>query len=287
MTELRIGFIGLGLMGSRLASRLIPVGDLSVYDVDAAKVAAFAGHARTASTITEVAEGADVVSICVQNDAQVTECAEAVLPVMPPGSVLVIHSTVSPQTVKAAGRIASARGVDVVDAGVTVTERDVFREQPFGGDPFVLLMLGGEDAAIERIRPLLDALAVETVRCTTLGSAMALKIINNLVTHVETIVAEEAFRVATLSDVPPEALRTVMERNGVLAASMVKITSRIGEPPADLPEQRIREVMATNGVKDLTLVEELAKEAVTACATARFAKDQYWFATMARGLPSA
>jgi 3-hydroxyisobutyrate dehydrogenase-like beta-hydroxyacid dehydrogenase len=248
---------------------------------------AFAGRATLASTITDIAIDADVVGVCVQNDAQVNDCVAALIPAMKPGSVLMIHSTVSPDTVKAAGALGAAAGIAVIDAPVTVTEYDVYREDPAGVTPFVLVMVGGGDDAVARVKPLLDAVGTETVRCNELGSAMGLKVINNLVTLVGTIVAEEAFRLAAMSGVPAGALQTVMTRNGVLTKSMATITGRIGESAPDDVEQRIRVAQAANGVKDLAMAEELAKGALTSSATATFAKSQYWFSMTSRGLPSA
>lgn len=287
MAPLRIGFIGLGNMGGRLASRLVPVGDLCVYDAADGALQAFEGRAKLASNLGEVAADADVVGVCVQNDAQVMACAPELLSAMKPGSVLMIHSTVSPETVKTVGRLAEGTGVDVLDTPVSVTEYDAYLNEPTGTSPFVLVMVGGNDAAVERVRPLLDAVGTETVRCKGLGSAAGLKVINNLVTLVETIVAEEAFRLAALSAVPAAALEAVMTRNGVLTKSMRTVTMRIGEESVDETEQRMREVQAANGVKDLAMAEELAKAALTSGAVATFAKNQYWFSMTARGLPSA
>lgn len=280
---MQIGFVGLGNMGSRLASRLTTAGDLRVYARREVATAPFRERATVCPTITDIAVGADVVGVCVATDAQVLECVGQLVPVMPPGSVLMIHSTVSPETVRAAGRLAGAAGVAVVDAPVTVTRIASYLDDPHGVDPFVLMMLGGEPEAIERVLPCLDACCTETVRCSTLGSAMSLKIINNLVTHVETVVAEEAFRIAVRSSIPVEALETVLARNGVLTPVMKRITDRIGEPAPDPAEERVRAIHASNGVKDLLLAEQLAADAQTSSATATFARNQFWFAATAAG----
>jgi 3-hydroxyisobutyrate dehydrogenase len=269
---LKIGFVGLGRMGGRLASRLTEVGELTVYDASERAMAPFTGRAALGSSIADAGIDTDVVGICVRTGPQVNECVDALLPVMKRGSVLMIHSTVSPEVVKTAAKRGEAYEVDVIDAPVTVTRYD-------GADaPFVFVMIGGEPHVGARTRPLLDAYATDTIHVGPLGSGMSLKIINNLVSLVEITVAEEAFRLAGLTAVPAEALKTVMGRNGALTPTMMAIASRAGQPPADRETMAQREVQASNGVKDLALAEELAKSVDTASATATFAKTQYWFA---------
>src|SRR3546814_14378755 len=70
----------------------------------------FEGKATLASTIAEVGENCDVVGICVQNDEQVLQCVEPLLPAMNPGSVLLIHSTIRPAPSQAIAPRACERG---------------------------------------------------------------------------------------------------------------------------------------------------------------------------------
>ena len=266
-------------MGGRLAARLAGVGELTVFDTSQRAMKPFSGRASLGSNIAEAGTDADVVGVCVRTDAQVGDCVDALLPVMKRGSVLMIHSTVSPDSVKAAARRAEAYAITVIDAPVTVTRYD-------GADaPFVCMMIGGGHAADERTKPLLEACATDVVHVGPLGSAMSLKIINNLVSLVQIIVAEEAFRLAALTGVPADALQAVMKSNGALTPTMMAIASRAGQPPADEHTAALRSVQASNGVKDLALAEALAKSVDTASASATFAKSQYWFSYTAN-LPS-
>ncbi len=269
---MKIGFAGLGNMGGRLASRLVDVGELTVYDVDEPSREAFRGRAHVANGIAEVGAGADVVGVCVRTGEQVRMCADALLPVMPEGTMLMIHSTISPDLVLALAKEGAARGVDVIDAPVTVTRYGV----PDG--PFVCTMIGADESDTERVRPLLDAYATDAVHVGRLGAGMSLKIINNLVTLVQITVAEEAFRLAALAGVPAEALTRVTTQNGALTPTMKVIAARAGAPPADRETYNAREVQARNGVKDLALAEALAHSLDTPSAAATFAKGQYYHA---------
>jgi 3-hydroxyisobutyrate dehydrogenase-like beta-hydroxyacid dehydrogenase len=276
----KIGFAGLGNMGARLASRLAGVGDLTVYDACEPSREAFRGRARVAGSIAEAGAGADVVGVCVRTGEQVRTCVDALLPVMPEGSMLMIHSTISPGLVLTLAQEGAARGVEVIDAPVTVTRYGV----PDG--PFVCTMIGAEESATERVRPLLDAYATEAVHVGRLGAGMSLKIINNLVSLVQITVAEEAFRLAALAGVPAEALIQVTTQNGALTPTMKVIAARAGAAPADRETGNAREVQARNGVKDLALAEALARSLDTPSAAATFAKGQYYHAYTAN-LPEA
>jgi 3-hydroxyisobutyrate dehydrogenase/2-hydroxy-3-oxopropionate reductase len=165
----------------------------------------------------------------------------------------------------------------VVEAGVTVTRYDE------ADAPFVFTLTGGDVETVESVRALLDAYSTHSVHVGDLGSGMSLKIINNLVSLVQIIVAEEAFRLAAMTSVPAEILVDVMKRNGALTPVMETIARRTGEAPPERSVQMNREVQASNGIKDLALAEQLAKSVNTASSAATFAKSQYWFSMTAHG----
>ncbi|MGH3247505.1 MAG: NAD(P)-dependent oxidoreductase [Trebonia sp.] len=269
---MKIGFVGLGNMGGRLASRLVGVGDLTVYDAYEPSAEKFRDRARVATSVAEVGTDAVAVGVCVRTGDQVSECADALLPAMPRDSVLMVHSTVSPDLIRALAKEGTIHGVDVLDAPVTVTR--------YGNaeGPFVCTMIGADERATEHLRPLLDAYATDIVHAGRLGAGMSLKIINNLVSLVQLTVAEEAFRLAALGGVPAEALSQVMTQNGALTPTMKVIAARAGASPADRATLTAREVQARNGLKDLALAEALARSLDTPSAAATFAKGQYWHA---------
>src|ERR1700735_3703263 len=140
-------------MGGRLAARVAGVGAVAGVDTSRRAMESFSGRAALASSMAEVGTDADVVGVCVRTDAQVGDCVDALLPVMKRGSVLMIHSTVSPDTVKAAAKRAEPYAITVIDAPVTVPR------SARADAPFVCMMIGGGDAADERTKPLLAACA--------------------------------------------------------------------------------------------------------------------------------
>ena len=210
----KIGFIGLGSMGGDQARELakLPL-DLTVYDVFPDALAKFEGRAKLAASIAEVGEDADAVGICVRDDTQVLECVDALLPVMKRGASLLIHSTIKPKTAQQIAERAATVGVDVIDAPVTRTEMTK-------NGPFVFCMTGGDEAVAARVQIVLDAFSTNTMHIGPLGSAMALKICNNLISWCGIMLGVEVANVAEASGVPMDKLLTVMKRNGNLTPPM-------------------------------------------------------------------
>lgn len=250
----RIGFVGLGSMGGRQARELAKLDvPLSVFDVSAPAMAAFEGKATLAGSIADVGRDADVVGLCVQDDAQVDSCVDQLLPVMKAGAVLLIHSTVRPATVTAAAARAAERGVQVLEAPVSRTD--------MGDDgPFVFCMTGGDAAVAARVQGVLDAFSTDTMHVGPLGSAMALKICNNLASWSAIMIGLEAVDLADAAGVPIDKLLTVMKRNGVLtppAQSFVAFRNDRG----DDERRALMAVQAGIGEKDLRLAAALAADA--------------------------
>lgn len=247
----KVGFIGLGSMGGDQARELarLPC-ELTVYDIHPPSLRNFAGLARLAGSMAEVGEDADIVGICVRNDTQVLECADALLPVMKPGSILMIHSTIEPKTARDIHERAAALGIAAIDAPVSRTER------PSQG-PFVFCMTGGDEAAVARAQHFIDAFATDTIHVGPPGSAMALKIANNLVAWCAIAIGAEAAGVARAAGVPIDKLLTVMRRNGNLSPPMQDFLKLRDQPATD----QLREFIASQvgiGEKDLSLAEDMA-----------------------------
>jgi 3-hydroxyisobutyrate dehydrogenase len=256
-TEIKkIGFIGLGSMGGDQSRELakLPM-QLTVYDIFPQAMERFRGKAVLAGEIADVGRDADVVGICVQDDKQVLQAVNGVLPAMKEGSILLIHSTVKPSTVVGIGERAAKQGVHVLDASVSRTEMTK-------DGPFVYCMTGGDAAIAERVQVVLKAYSTDTMHVGPLGSAMALKICNNLASWSAIMIGLEAFDLAEAAGVPLDKLLTVMKRNGVLtppAQAFVAFRNDRG----DETRRSLMAVQASIGEKDLMLAEALASEAHT------------------------
>lgn len=247
----KIGFIGLGSMGGDQARELakLPL-DLTVYDVFPAALAKFEGRAKLAASMAEVGEDADAVGICVRDDTQVLECVDALLPAMKRGAILLIHSTIKPKTAQHIAERAAPLRIDVIDAPVTRTEMSK-------DGPFVFCMTGGEESVAARVQVVLNAFSTNTMHIGPLGSAMALKICNNLVSWCGIMLGIEVANVAEASGVPMDKLLTVMKRNGNLTPPMAGFVD-FRNNPGDAARRAFFASQAGIGEKDLALAEELA-----------------------------
>ncbi len=253
MSGLRVGFIGLGSMGGAQARCLANSGfDLAVFDVHPPTLQAFAQSARLAASVAELGRSADVVGVCVRDDAQVRETLEGrdgLLASMRPGTIVLVHSTVSPETVHALAAQAAARGIELLDAAVSRTRMNA-------SGPFVAVMAGGSAAALERARPVLDAYATDVFHAGPVGAGVAMKIVNNLVTWSGIVTAAQAFRLAAAGGVDLAVLQALMSANGNLTPVTRAFSARFTGAATD---RAFQESQAGIGDKDLQLAAEFAR----------------------------
>jgi 3-hydroxyisobutyrate dehydrogenase len=251
-----IGFIGLGSMGGDQARELAKLPNpLVVFDTFPAAMEKFAGRAHLAASIAALGAQADIVGICVRDDDQVNACVTDLLPTLKPGAVILIHSTIRPATAIALAARAAETGVKLLDAPVSRTEMTK-------DGPFVYCMTGGDEALATELQPILAAFATNTIHVGPLGSAMALKICNNIASWCQIMLGLEIADIATAAGVSLDKLLTVMTRNGVMSPPMQGFMQWSRNPGP----QATRDFFASQagiGDKDLHLAEQLAAESAT------------------------
>ena len=186
---MRIGFVGAGRMGVPMIRRLVAAGH-SVRAVGrnpATREAISAAGATTAGSAAEAGADADAVVICVFTDDQVREVClgSGLLDTMPPESVLILHTTGSPDT---ASTIAAA-GCRVVDAPVSGGPHNI-------AEGAITVFLGGEPEAVERARPVLSAYADPVLPVGALGNGQRVKLVNNALFAAQIGLVTEAVRLA-------------------------------------------------------------------------------------------
>lgn len=175
---MRVGFIGLGSQGGPMARAIVDAGiPTTLWARRAASLEPYADTAAdTAETPAALAAECDIVCLCVIGDDDVRGLAEGeqgLLANMKPGGILVIHSTVHPDTCRDLAEQAAAKGLSVIDAPVS------------GGGPAVeakqlLVMVGGADDDLERCRPVFESYADPIVHLGPVGAGQVTKILNNL-----------------------------------------------------------------------------------------------------------
>ena len=208
---LAVGFVGLGLMGAPMAARLYRAGyPPTVYNRTRSKAEEFAGAAGGAVRVgrrpAEVASASRIVITMVADPAALREVALApggILEGAREGSVLIDMSTVDPETVRAVGAAAAARGVGMLDApvtgGVTGAEQGA-----------LTLMVGGESAVLETCRPVLQTLARTIVHLGPLGMGAAMKLVNNICSTGYFAVAAEALALGAKAGLDPARMVEVL-----------------------------------------------------------------------------
>src|SRR5947208_7510677 len=157
---MRVGFIGLGAMGSRMASRLPAAHhDVLVYDRTREKARPLKqGGAKPAATAKELAAGVDIVFSSVTNDAaleQVMYEPDGVLAGARAGATLVDMSTVSPRTSRRLHKAARSQGVSMLDAPVSGSTVQAEQGQ-------LVIFVGGEEDVYEKCQPILAVLGSKT-----------------------------------------------------------------------------------------------------------------------------
>ena len=216
---MRVGWIGLGAMGSPMAGCVARAGfDTTAYDIDPARAKALAGDGVSpAASIRAAATGVDVLVLMVATADQVDAvlfgddpAAEAV----PEGAVVVVMATVGPAAVVPWDSRLAERGVDLVDAPVSGGA-----VRAAAGD--LLIMVGGSDEAVGRARPLLDAMARTAPHVGTApGDGQKVKLVNQLLCGVHIAAAAEALAFAEAMDLDPAATWEVV-RGGAAASFML------------------------------------------------------------------
>jgi 3-hydroxyisobutyrate dehydrogenase-like beta-hydroxyacid dehydrogenase len=204
----KVGFIGLGRMGKPMAINIIEAGfDLTVYDTREEPMRELGKlGAKVAQSSREATREVEVVALAVVDDAQVEDVLigdRAVLEGLARGAIVVIHSTVLPETVKKVAEYAEAKGVQVIDAPVSGGEAGA-RERS------LCYMVGGEPNVLERCREVFATSAAEIFHMGALGSGAAAKMIVQVVTCINMLAAHEAEMLAEKSDLDISVVQTVL-----------------------------------------------------------------------------
>jgi 3-hydroxyisobutyrate dehydrogenase len=194
MAQLRLGLIGLGAMGSRIATRLLRTGfSLEIYDI--ADVALRMFNMDVGGSITGspkmMAQACNVIITVLPSAAEVREVAfgwEGVARGFAGGGVLIDMGSSDPIATKRLAEELGGCGIDMVDAPALGTAEDA----KAGKLSFVV---GGSDAAVERCRPIFEALGERILRAGTTGSGQAAAALAASLRGVEMLAASEALRI--------------------------------------------------------------------------------------------
>ncbi len=210
----RIGFIGLGAMGKPMASNLVSAGhELKVHNRSRAAVDDLVAQGATAAiSAADAATGVEVVITMLPDSPDVAAVMNDVIPAADTDAVLVDMSTISPIVSRELADRAAQRGIAILDAPVS------------GGDVgarggTLSIMVGGEPADLERVRPLFDVLGKTIVHVGPAGAGQVVKACNQIVVAMTIQAVSEALVLGEQAGVEPERILDVL--SGGLAGNKV------------------------------------------------------------------
>lgn len=202
----RIGFIGAGRIGAPMVQALAARGaQVSVYARRAQARDELTGQGcRAVANIADLGGDNDLVISCVFSDAQFESIADQIAAIVTPGSVFASHTTGSPATMQGFARRLAGEGKDtlVVDAPFSGTPDDIRAAT-------LTVMLGGAKEGTDRVEPVVRAYAGTVIRTGDLGSALVLKLINNIVFAANVQVGLEVARLAGQAGIPMSSVYEV------------------------------------------------------------------------------
>jgi 3-hydroxyisobutyrate dehydrogenase len=183
MTKTSVALLGLGTMGSGMATNLLKAGfPLAIYNRTAAKAEAFASlGARVASTPADAAKGANVIIAMLSDDDASREAwtgKDGALAAAEKGSVLVDASTLSPAWVGELAELAEERGLSLLDAPVTGSRVQAETAQ-------LVFLVGGAEEALAIATPVLQSMSKGILHLGPTGSGAKLKLLNNFLCGVQ------------------------------------------------------------------------------------------------------
>ncbi len=203
----KVGFIGLGIMGSLQAMNLAKAGlELTVFNRTRGKAEAWVSeHGGTVvDSPKAVAEVSDVVITMVVDGDQVTDMVGQALEGAKPGTLFVDMSTIAPGTARELARPCSDEGHAFVDAPVTGSS-------PKARTGTLTIMVGGAPDDIERARPLFEIMGEKIVVCGEAGQGQAVKVISQAITAVNCATLAQGLVLARQAGVDVDALLQTMD----------------------------------------------------------------------------
>jgi 3-hydroxyisobutyrate dehydrogenase-like beta-hydroxyacid dehydrogenase len=204
-----VGFVGLGIMGSRMAANLARAGyDVAVYNRTAAKAEAWVAErgGRLAASPREAAEGAAAVITMVVDGAQVEEVLlgdDGAAHGAAPGTLMIDMSTIAPADARRIGAALAERELAFVDAPVSGSA-------PKAEDGTLTIMAGGSDADVARARPYFDAMGEKILHVGELGQGQTVKVISNTVGATNCATLAQALVVGKATGVDLASLVSVL-----------------------------------------------------------------------------
>ena len=247
----RVGLVGVGAMGTALLERLRLASVQPIaFDIDPAAVErARALGADIAGSVAELARVATVVDVVVRSDDEMLACTlgpDGIVENVAPGTLVILHSTILPQTTRRVAEAARERNVQVIDACMLGVPRAV-------RDGHLKFLVGGPDDLAERARVHLLRMGKQVIHMGPVGSGNVAKLIKNLTSGAETLMVHEALQLGEAEGLRfPQVLEMLQE---VESERLLDRWRTVFDPASDKPSPRLGHNVFQ---KDIPLAGELA-----------------------------
>ncbi len=223
--QVKLGFIGLGNMGSRIALRLLARGyELTVFDRDKTKAAGLVVNgAVPASHIVELARRADVILSCLTNDEAVQSVyagADGALAGARPGTVVLEMSTISPESTRELHNQAAKLGIDVMDVAISGST-------PAAAQGDLTLLAGGNAELFQAAQPIFDVIARQYFHLGPSGAGITMKLVVNTLLGVGMQAIAEAVVLGESAGLDRTVLLKVLSQTAVVAPAHLGKLARI------------------------------------------------------------
>jgi 3-hydroxyisobutyrate dehydrogenase-like beta-hydroxyacid dehydrogenase len=258
-----IGVVGLGIIGRGIAGHLRRKGfSVFVWNRSPRPVPNFVGSPG------ELAGLCNYVQIFVSDDDALLNTVEQLSEKLTPRHVIFAHSTVAPDSMRAAADIVERRGARFVEACFTGSKGAAEKGE-------LVYYVGGTDEAVREARPILEASSKEIVQIGAVGQASAIKIATNMVTAASVQAAAEALALVQAQGLPLEkfleAMRVNASYSGTLAMKLPKMLGRDFEPQFSVKHM----------LKDMQIASQIALAhyldlGVTAAARDQLVEQMHW-----------
>lgn len=214
---MKIGLIGLGIMGKPMAKNMLKAGytDLLVSDLNKAAVEEVVAAGATAATNIEIGESCDVVMTMLPNSPQVKSVMlgeDGVAAHMRAGTTFIDMSSINPVASKEIAAVLAEKNIEMLDAPVSGGE-------PKAIDGSLSFMVGGKQEVFDKFKPLLETMGASVVRCGDVGAGNTTKLANQIIVACNIQALAEALTLAQKAGVDPQLVFEAIR--GGLAGSTV------------------------------------------------------------------
>lgn len=215
--DMKLGLIGLGIMGKPMARNLLKAGyDLTVYDINKGPVKEVVeAGAREAADVREIGANCDIIMTMLPDSPHVKSVVlgeGGLIETIREGSVFIDMSSINPVASQEISAELEKKGVKMLDAPVSGGE-------PKAIDGTLAFMVGGSQDVFDKCKPILEAMGSSVVRCGDIGAGNTTKLANQIIVALNIAAVSEAFMLAEKAGVDPQLVFEAIR--GGLAGSTV------------------------------------------------------------------